>query len=260
MDQGPSSSRPTSCPTTPTRRHGRARIAWLAAAVALLAAGCTAAAGAQGTSKTSTTRTVTATGIGTAEGVPDNLTADVTITTGSPSADEALTQNNNKAGLLLSQLKKDGVADKDVSTTSVDLGPTFDKKGNITGYVVNNSIRIKFRDLDTAGAKLDTLVRIGGNNARIGGVRLGFNNDDKLETKARVDAVKRAKAQVKQMVEAGGGTLGKVRTISEVAVPVGYPSAQAFALSDSAIRSSVPVAAGSQELTVRVKVVFEITG
>jgi uncharacterized protein YggE len=252
--------RPT--PRPPARRTPRpVRVAWLAGAVALLAVGCTAADAQSSGSTKGPSRSVTATATGSAEGTPDNLTADVAITTGSPSAAEALEQNNNKTGLILAQLKKDGVEDKDVATTNVDLGPTFDKKGNINGYMVTNSIQVKFRDLKTAGAKLDTLVRIGGNNARVGGVRLGFNDDDELETKARVDAVKRAKAQAREMVEAGGGTLGKVRTITEVVYQPGLDyQVNAYRSADTSAGSSVPVAPGSRELTVQVKVVFEISG
>ena len=67
-------------------------------------------------------------------------------------------------------LKQAGIDDKDVATTSVDLSPRYDDNGNITGYQATNMVRVTLRDLKTAGKRLDSLVRIGGDNADLPGL------------------------------------------------------------------------------------------
>ena len=238
------------------------RTVLVVAALALLA-GCSsgaeakAAAPAAPATTKANDRTVTVTATGTSKGVPDALLVSVTISTGGPSAADTLADNNRRTQKVLDQLKITAVDDKDVSTTSIDLGPTYDKHGNIDGYAATNSLRITFRSLKSAGAKLDALVRGGDNHVRIGGVQLGFTDDDELVSTARIDAVKRAKAQAKEMAQAAGADLSEVRTIADVVAPDSYP--QAYAASGRAMAdTSVPIAAGSQELEVQVKVVFEL--
>lgn len=230
------------------------RLAGGVAALAMLAA-CGSQAGAE-TDTSGPARSVTATATGGATGVPDQLTADVGIANQGASAAAVLAENNAKTQALLDQLKVAGIDDKDVETTSVELGPRFDKNGKITGYQANNMLRVTLRDLETAGERLDALVKAGGDSSRVQGISLGFADDDELLSKARVDAVKRAKAQATEMADAAGAKLGKVRTITDVAASGGYN--ERLASPEAGTDSAVPIAAGSQELTVQVKVVYEL--
>ncbi len=234
----------------------------LAIAGFALLAGCSQGADAKTEAPSSTKatdRTVTVTATGTSKGTPDALLVNVTVATGGPSAAETIADNNRRTQKVLDQLKITAVDDKDVSTTSVDLGPTYDKHGNISGYAASNSLRITFRSLKSAGAKLDALVKGGDNHVRINGVQLGFTDDDELVSTARIDAVKRAKAQATEMAEAAGAEVGEVRTIADVVPDAGYPQALAASGRASFDAESVPIAAGSEELNVQVKVVFELT-
>ena len=233
------------------------RTALLAAGLALLAGCSTQAGAAAGGSGPS--RSVTATATGTADGTPDMLQADVAIANGGSSAAQVLRDNNAKTQELLLILKAEGVDDKDVSTTSVNLGPTYDKDGDINGYAATNSLQVKLRDLKTAGATLDAVVEQAGDRVRINSVSLGFNDDDKILATARADAVTRAKDQAEVMAKAGGAKVGKVRTITEVAANSVYPMADYSLRQMNVADSSVPIAPGSQELSVQVKVVFELS-
>ena len=238
------------------RTHAR-RAALAVAALALLA-GCAKAADAETKPAAKSERTVTVTASGTSKGVPDALLVHVSVTTGGPSAADTLADNNRRTQKVLDQLKITAVDDKDVATTSVDLGPTYDKNGSINGYAATNSLRITFRSLNSAGAKLDALVAGGDDHVRINGVQLGFTDDDELISTARIDAVKRAKAQATEMADAAGAKVGKVRTIADVVSDSAYPEAYAASARAVAADSSVPIAAGSEELEVQVKVVFEL--
>lgn len=230
----------------------------IAAAVLALGAlaGCGTAASAE-SSPTAPSRSVAASATGTATGVPDQLVANVGINNRGSSAADVLSENNAKTRALLDDLKKAGIADEDVATTSVDLSPSYDDDGNIDGYQATNMVRVTLRDLKTAGRRLDSLVRIGGNNARIQGISLGFDDPDELLTKARIDAVKRARTQAEEMAKAAGAELGAVRTITDVVSSPVVPYTDAYAAADAG-GSSVPIAPGSQDLTVQVKVVYAL--
>ncbi|MCU1355679.1 MAG: lipoprotein [Acidimicrobiales bacterium] len=263
-------------PAVPTSRHAvpawhrsrTVRVALVGVALVLLA-GCSKSAEAETSratkttkatkgSSTSTNRTVTVTATGSSKGVPDSMIVDVTITSGGASAAEVLHDNNARTHKVLDQLRMTAVDDKDVSTQSLDIGPTYDKKGKITGYIAHNSLEITFRSLNSAGTKLDYLVAGGDNHVRVGGFRLGFQDDDELVSTARIDAVKRAKAQAEQMAKAAGTDLGEARTITEVNVQ-NFSSRTALTTYDvGAQASSVPIAPGSQKLNVQVKVVFQL--
>jgi len=233
------------------------RVRWLFATLAasslLAVASCSSGSDDGGGGRA--TRTVTATASGSAIGIPDNLTANISVSTRGTSAAEVLADNNTKAKALLDKLADQGIDAKDVSTTSVELGPTYDKDGEINGYAATNSLVVTLRDLDEAGTQLDAMVDTVGDAGRIGSIQLGFNDDDALMAEARADAVKRARAQAEEMAKADGVEVGEVQTITEVT----RGGVELDALTSAAADSSVPIAAGSQELTVQVKAVFAIS-
>lgn len=211
---------------------------------------------APGSASGSGTRTVTVDATGKARAVPDQLVARLAVHATGPTAAGVLSDANARVQTVLDRLTADGVDAKDVRTTQAGLGPTFDNKGHVTGFAADNELEITFRRLATAGRQLDAVVRAPGDAARLESVTLGFNDDDKLLAAARTDGVRRAQAQAEQMVGALGANLGAVRTITESSPSPVYPSA---AVSRSiASDAAVPIAPGTQDLTVSVHVVFAI--
>jgi hypothetical protein len=202
---------------------------------------------------------VTTTATGKATAVPDLLSADVTVSTNGLTAAGVLSDDSTHTQQLLNSLLKDGVNARDVQTTSINLNPTFDRHGVITGYAASNSLTIKFRNIKTAGTKLDDLVQSAGDAARINDVSLGFSDQDAYLAKARADAVRRAKAQAKVMADNAGASLGRVKTITDVTNTEFSPVARQADFAASATSASVPVAGGTQDITVQVRTVFELS-
>lgn len=201
-------------------------------------------------------RTVTTTATGTATGVPDLLTVQVGIATEGRSAGDVLADNNARTSTLIGALKAAGIAPADLATTSVDLGPRYDANGRIDGFRAENTLQVKLRDLDTAGAHLDTVVRIGGNDARVHGVSLGFADADALHSAARADAVRRARAQAEELAAAAGAQVGPVRSITDA---VAGDGPMPFATTKLALAAApMPIEAGTQDVTVQVQVVFDL--
>lgn len=205
--------------------------------------------------------TVTAEGVGEVTGTPDVLTVGLGVETRGASANEALDANNEKAAALIQTLKERGVADKDIQTSGLSIYPTYDDQGRrITGYQVNNGVTAKLRDLAGAGALIDAAAASAGDAVRVNHLSFSIDDDSALLATARADAVRRARDQAEQMAQAAGVKLGRVRSISEsssTSPAPPYPMYGAPA-ADEAAKSAVPVAPGSQELTLRVVAVYEI--
>lgn len=241
----------------------------LAATVVAAAAGCGGDGGggvaaAQEGAEPGERPAITATGVGRATGVPDTLVVTLNVRTDGDSAAETMDEASLRTRQLLDAARGQGVADEDLQTTHVSLFPRFDDDGNrIVGYSADQTFTVRYRDLDTAGAKLDELLGVGGDHVRVHGVSLLLDDDTEVLEEARADAVERARAQAEQLAEAAGVDLGGVRSIREVTGQQPFPFAgesfgagRSAAALDAAV--DVPLAPGSQELTVQVEVVYEI--
>jgi len=206
-------------------------------------------------------RTVTATAEGSSQGTPDQLTARLGISNTGASAGAVMADNNRLAQALIARVAELGIADDDVATSSVDIHPEHDRDAKQVGYRANNMLSVRFRDLEAVGEKLDALVDAAGDSIRIDGISLGFNDPEALLSAARIDAVRRARVQADEMAQAAGASVGDVVLITDdLSTGGGFEPRVAFAAgARSVAKASVPIAAGSQELTVKVRVVFELT-
>ena len=222
----------------------------------VLLAGC-ASQGASAASSSPPTRTITGTATGKWSGTPDTLTVTLGVDSRGPSAQAALAENADRATKVIAALKAAGVAPKDLQTSQLSLYPTFDQRGRITGYSVSNVVTAKVHDVPNAGKVVDAAAAQAGDDIRVQGVTLSIDDPVMFMAAARMDAVKRARAQATQLAHAAGVKLGEVRKITEARAPVPFnqfASPQAF----RAAATSTPIEPGSQELTVDVTIVFGI--
>ncbi|MEY2423492.1 MAG: uncharacterized protein QOI95_3559 [Acidimicrobiaceae bacterium] len=237
--------------------------------IAAIAAGCaggdTPARGATaaGSTTTDATPSIAAQGVGRVTGVPNVLTVAFSLHTQGDSAQQTLADNSAQTQGVLDALKAQGIEDKDVQTTNVSVGPRYDNRipPRIIGYSADNSFTVKLRDLTKAGSQIDALVGVGGDALQVQGIGYSINDSTALLAQARADAVKRAGEQAQQMADAAGIELGAIRTISEVPQQTGYPFDQlqfSGRGTGGDAAASVPLAPGSQELTLTVTVVFDI--
>ncbi len=221
------------------------------ASAALTAATTPTTASAQGPA-------INVAGHGEVSGTPDVMTVTMGVQTGDPSAQAALHRNNDRANALIGALKAQGVEAKDIQTVDLNVSPTFDKNFHVTGYSASNTVSAKLRDLSKAGEVIDAAALTAGQDVRLQGVSFSIDNTSALVAKARADAIKDALAQGKQLAGAAGVNLGSIRTIDDTGTQVPQ---QNFYGSDALQKASgaVPIEAGSQQLSVDVIVVFDIS-
>lgn len=204
-------------------------------------------------------RTVTVTGQGSATAPPDMATVFTGVVTQAKTAEAALEANNGAMKGLLAVLKECQIADKDVQTSSFDLSPEYQRapggevRPEIVGYRVTNLVRVRVRNLPQLGKVLDALVRAGSN--QLSGISFGIDDPTGVLNQARNRAVADARSRAALYAQAAGVSLGRVVSISEEPAVMPQPRFQARAMMAEA---AVPVAAGEQELSTTIQMVFEL--
>lgn len=195
---------------------------------------------------------ITVTGVGRVSTVPDEAEFSLGITTEGRTARGALAANSVRMRALIDALKAAGVAERDIQTRDVSVGPDYDDAGRSDDFVASNTVAVLIRDLDRAGAVLDAAARAGANN--VYGPSLTRSNREGLEAKALADAVASARKRAETLAEAAGVDLGAVTAISEP--PQVSQGEVAFRAMDAA--SSPPIEKGTQEIQATVTVSFAI--
>lgn len=156
-------------------------------------------------------------GVGEATGIPDTAKITVGVTKTASTVQLAQSQTNTVIHTILQELKKLGIPQKDIKTTNYSVNPSIDYSSDtqrITGYIVTVTMDVKIRDAKKANQALDIAAKNGANI--IGGVSFVLNDEDqeKLEAKAREEAIKNAKKKAQEMSNQVGIRLGRIVNIS----------------------------------------------
>jgi uncharacterized protein YggE len=161
-------------------------------------------------------RTVSVTGSGSVSITPDIAYISIGVHTESPTASEAVDDNNAQTQKVIDSLVKSGVAAEDIRTSNFSIWPNqyYDDMGQSAGtyYSVDNTVNVTIRDLTKMGELLDAAITAGANTI----YSISFDLADKSAdmAKARDLAVKNAQAQAAELAAAAGVELGEIQSIS----------------------------------------------
>jgi hypothetical protein len=189
---------------------------------------------------------------------PDIAYVYIGVQTQDASAAKAMDDNTTRAQAVIAAIKSAGVDEKDIQTTNFSISPQdiYDENFNSIGttYQVNNTVYVTVRDLEGLGDLLDAAFRAGANTIN----SISFDLADRTEavSQARLAAAENARRQADELAAATGVSIGDVQTITyydNTPSPIYY---EARAMADSA--GSVPVQAGSMQVTTTVTIVYEI--
>ena len=191
--------------------------------------------------------------------VPDIAVISAGVTTNATDAASAMQDNANRMSRVLAALKKAGVADKDVTTSSINLSPQYRYVENqapvVVGYQASNQVTVRFRDIARAGTILDALVKEGSN--QINGPMLTIDKPEAAQDEARVAAIKAARERASLYASALGMKVVRIVSISESEGYSGGPvPVVAMRVMDSAAKTEIMP--GEQSISVNVSVVFEL--
>ncbi len=198
---------------------------------------------------------------GIARAKPDRAMLNAGVQTKAVSAADAMAQNARQMQSVLAALKGKGVADKDIQTSSVSLTQDYEygEKGQVfKGYVANNSVSVRMKDIGKIGTVLDTLVNAGATN--VSGPSFMVENDSALTEAARLDAMQQA-ARLSAFYAKNAG-FGKARllSISEVQDMAGpMPMANMKAMTESSGNAGTPIEPGevASQINITVRYVLE---
>lgn len=197
---------------------------------------------------------ITVTGVGHVDSVPDEAEFSLGITTKARTAREALAANSDRMRRLIAALKTAGVAERDIKTQDVSIGPNYDGDTEPNGYSASNTVSVRIRELDRAGAVLAAASQAGANN--VYGPSLTRANREALEAEALERAVENARKRAETLAGAAHVRLGRVTAIVEAVDRGGYELFSTARTAESA--SDVPIEKGTEEIAASVTVTFAI--
>ena len=200
------------------------------------------------------TRTISVSGTGSVQAVPDRAQFSFGVTTQGTTAVRALAANASLARKVISALKAAGVSAADIRTESVQLSPTVSDDGStIVGYTATNSVSATLRDLDKAGSVVDSAVEAGAN--QVSGPSLVRSDQNALYRAALRAAVANARAKAQALAGASGVSLGSVRSVVEgSAAPPPVPLERAA----GDMAPATPIEPGTQTIEASVTVEFAV--
>jgi uncharacterized protein len=208
---------------------------------------------APGTSLTAT-RTVTVAGTAVIRSQPDEAVVSLGVQAQATTAGQALQDDSGRMAKVIQALLAAGVDRTDIGTTSVNLSPQYNSRGDsIEGYVAQNQVDVTVRDLSKVGTVIDRSVAAGANLA--GGVTFRLSDQNRGVTAALAEAVGNARAKAQALAAAGGATLGQVVRIDETSAgSPPYPYAEKAADASG----GTPIMPGTIETQVTVTVVWAL--
>lgn len=215
--------------------------------------------------------TISVSADGKVTATPDLATVTIGVLTQGANAQDVKDKNNAKINKITDFIKKQGIDQKDITTSQMYFYPQQDWQSGtarITGYQGNQTVTVKIRNVDkdqkVLEAVLDGSVNAGANE--IQGVNFSFNDPNAMQQQARELAIDNAKQKAQGLAQKAGLTLGKVVSISEMGAggiqPMPYSLNSAMGMGGGGVAMEKSIAPdvhpGSQDITESMTVVFEV--
>jgi uncharacterized protein YggE len=197
---------------------------------------------------------------GEVSAVPDIATVGAGVVTQAPTAAAAMSENASRTAATVAAIRKAGVADRDIQTTSISLSPQYRYADNqppvITGYQASSRVSVRFRDIRKAGPILDSLVAAGAN--QIDGPALSIDKPEPLLDQARQKAVADARARADLYARAAGLSVKRIVAISEGSFEQAPRPMPMMMMARGKEAADTSVEAGEQKLSISLSVTFEL--
>jgi uncharacterized protein YggE len=206
--------------------------------------------------------TISVSGQGKVTVVPDMATVSLGVNVERDTAKAARQAAADQMTKIVAALKALGIADQDIQTSNVSLGPTYDYPVNaqpkIRGYSLQNTVTVTVNNIDQVSDVVDDSVQAGA--TQVNGVTFDVKDRAAAEAKAREQAVKDARAKADTIATGLNVSITGVASVAEqVQTPIWYGNmmaAPAAGATDQAAQT--PVMPGSTDVTITVQVSFLI--
>lgn len=224
----------------------------------------------------SATNTISVSGEGEVMSVPDIATISFTVREEAKKVADAQDKVSTKVKMALTEIRKQGISDKDIKTENYSSYPKYEWKDAsvpcmeincppyrpgkqvIVGYEVSQFVTIKVRNLELVNGLVDVLATAGVTEMQ--GPNFAIDNEDELKADARKQAIEKARAKAEVLARDLGVTLIRVVSFSE---GQNYPmyerammTSSVMGKADSAPSPELPQ--GEQKITSNVTITYEI--
>lgn len=193
--------------------------------------------------------------------VPDLAIISAGVQTLQPTASAAIEENAARMERVRTALKRAGIEDRDIQTSSINLNPEYHYDQNrpprLTGYRATNTVNVKFRDLKRTGAILDALVAEGAN--QINGPNLTIDKPESALDEARTRAIANGRARADLYARTLGMRVVRLISVSEGGgyhAPPPMPMGAVMMAERGAADTKIDP--GTQQLQVSVSMSFEL--
>lgn len=220
--------------------------------------------------------TISVSGDGEAYGAPDIAVVSFSVVAEAKTVAAAQKDATEKMAAILAFLKKSGIAEKDIKTTSYNFYPKYEwqtkgmsvcydtycppqGKQVLIGYEVTQSVDIKIRKIDDAGMIVGGLGENGATN--MSDLTLKVEEEDGLKAEARAEAIAKAKAKADVLAQSLGVKLVRIVAYNEGGdYPPIYNFARTMAADGmgGAEKAAPDIPTGENKFVSNVTIVYEI--
>ena len=216
-------------------------------------------------------KTITVTGTATSSIDPDLLRIQFGVEVQSKTAKEAIDANAAAMNDVVNAVKKLGITEDELSTSSFNIFPVYDSitdpktgvyvRSELIGYRVSNILTVETTKLSMAGNIIDAATQAGAN--RVDGVSFTLSPQKQLSVQDDLigNAVENAKAKAEKALAPLDQKIIGVKFVS--LSDFGYPPPpipyySAYSKADAGEAMSTPIFSSDQDVTTTVSVVFLI--
>jgi uncharacterized protein YggE len=162
-------------------------------------------------------------GVGETRVTPDRAVINIGVYSRATTAAAASRENARKQAAIIDTLVALGIAREQISTTQFNVHPEMrhipqSGRSEVTGYAVNNTVRVEVRRLDRIAAAIDAALAKGAN--QINSLDFIVSSDDEPRRRALTQAIERARLDAEAMARAAGGSLGALLELTTGYTPI----------------------------------------
>lgn len=196
---------------------------------------------------------ITVTGTGQATAPADLLR--LTLSVGHDAADvaAAIAQVAERTDAVTAALRGEGVADKDIQTSSVNVYPQYADSMSVAGYRAAHSLTVSTTDLTGFGRLLNAAVGAAGNSLGLDHLQFDVADKGPLLDRARELAFRQARTKADQLAELAGQSIAGIASIAETYGHTPFRE-MSVSLSAKAFDSEISVTPGEQTVDVSLEV------
>ncbi|HSJ09949.1 MAG TPA: SIMPL domain-containing protein [Longimicrobiales bacterium] len=210
-------------------------------------------------------RTLTVNGTATVEKEPEQGVVLLAVESEAPGAREAAEANATKMSQIIPALRRAGVAERNIRTTSYELRPEYARQQNneqaprIAGYRAINMVQVTVDTVARMGAVIDAAISTGAN--RVANISFRLRDARAAHLEAVAQAMRNARREAEIIAEAAGEVLGPAHSIHTGGFAPPAPPPMPYARMDMVEMQQAaptPIEAGTLTVMAHVTVVYRL--